>query len=198
MLLQISSGNGPEECSIGVEKLALTLQKEYPDLRLVATSGSPEYKGFRSAILESEMEHQDLVGTVQWNWQSTIRPGHKRKNWFLDVSIIAEAQKVDGLKEADCRFETFRSGGKGGQNVNKVETGIRIVHIPTGIRVECTEERSQFLNKHKGLKRLAAVLKNLNKLGEDKKNKEAWNDHWQLQRGKAQRVYEGWDFRRKK
>jgi len=198
MLLQISSGNGPEECSVAVEKLAVALQKEYSDLHLVATKGNPEYQGFRSAILASELEHPELVGTMQWIWQSTIRPGHKRKNWFVDVSEIAEEDKLDGLKETDCRFETFRSGGKGGQNVNKVETGIRIVHIPTAIRVECTEERSQYLNKQKGMKRLAVVLRTLNKAGEDKQNKEAWNAHWTIQRGNPQRVYEGWDFKRKK
>lgn len=198
MLLQISSGNGPEECSVGVEKLAAALQQEYGDLQLVATKGNPEYRGFRSAILMSEAEHPDLAGTVQWIWQSTIRPGHKRKNWFVDVSVIPEAEKLEGLKETDCRFETFRSGGKGGQNVNKVETGIRIIHIPTGIRLECREERSQYLNKQRGLQRLAAVLKTLNKAGEDRQNREAWNAHNQIERGNPIRVYEGWEFKRKK
>ncbi|MCQ2363018.1 MAG: peptide chain release factor-like protein, partial [Acidaminococcaceae bacterium] len=105
---------------------------------------------------------------------------------------------LEGLKETDCRFETFRSGGKGGQNVNKVETGIRIIHIPTGIRLECREERSQYLNKQRGLQRLAAVLRTLNKAGEDRQNREAWNAHNQIERGNPIRVYEGWEFKRKK
>merc|ERR1712232_1184420 len=53
---------------------------------------------------------------------------------------------------------TMRSGGAGGQNVNKVESGVRITHLPAGLNVRCTEERSQLLNKNKALKRLKEKL----------------------------------------
>ena len=82
----------------------------------------------------------------------------KRQTTFAGVEVIPtipdDALSSVELKDSDLVYSTFRSGGKGGQNVNKVETGVRIEHVPTGITVKCTEERTQGLNKSRGLKRL--------------------------------------------
>ena len=61
-------------------------------------------------------------------------------------------------EDMKLRFETFCSGGKGGQHVNKVETGVRIIHVPTGISVVSTEARTQHMNKKLAMNRLCDIL----------------------------------------
>ncbi|MCH5324520.1 MAG: peptide chain release factor 1 [Eubacterium sp.] len=77
----------------------------------------------------------------------------------VTVAVLPEAEEVDvQINPADLEFQTYRSSGAGGQHINKTESAIRIIHKPTGVVVECQEERSQFKNKDKAMKMLYSKL----------------------------------------
>ncbi len=84
----------------------------------------------------------------------------RRHTSFASVFVYPEIDNdiTIELNPADLRFDTFRSGGKGGQNVNKVETAVRVTHIPTGIMVACQQERSQLQNRQTAIKLLMSRL----------------------------------------
>lgn len=93
---------------------------------------------------------------------SPFSPQSLRHTSFALVEVIPELPEIDDLQinipEKDLKIEFSRSGGPGGQNVNKVETAVRIVHLPTGIAVSCEEERSQSRNREKAMQMLKAKL----------------------------------------
>lgn len=195
MRIQISAGQGPAECEFAVGLLAEELKKEYEGSSVLSMTKGLKAGCFSSVILECGEDAVGWEGTVAWICQSPFRPHHKRKNWYIHVSVLPEAENID--ESGEYRMEYFRCGGKGGQNVNKVETGVRITHIRTGESVTATEERTQQANRRIAMERLQSMLKKKKAQAEQRVKKKAWHEHYGIERGNPVRVYEGTEFRRK-
>lgn len=192
MIIQISAGQGPLECQLAVGKLVEAFQKEYKDVEILSQTKGNTKGCYDSIRFRSDHDFTGLEGTVLWICKSPFRKEHKRKNWYVDVSIIQDLQEI--AAEQEYRIEKFHCGGKGGQNVNKVETGVRIIHIPTGMVSQSTEERSQFQNKQRAMEKLQEKLFTLQQEQQEKQINSAWQEHNRIVRGNPVRVYEGMKF----
>jgi peptide chain release factor len=200
ILLQLSAGQGPAECSLAVTRAIQVLAKEADELRvslvlLEQCEGS--YKNtFKSVLYKLEGELSRTLaerwnGTMQWICQSPYRVRHKRKNWFFTGSYSEHSPTSSSTA---IRFEACRSSGPGGQHANKTSSAIRAVHLESGITVKVQTERSQHMNK-----RLAKALIEL-KLDEQaetnnrQQEKLRHKSHHGIERGNAIRIFKGKEF----
>lgn len=205
MWVQISSGQGPEECALAAGYFLKALLKECRAKNLqaeVLNTLPGKYDGDVKSVLlsingnKTNALAQELEGTICWICKSPYRPGHKRKNWFIDVKIFYEVNKLE-ISKTDVVVEFMRSYGPGGQNVNKVETAVRAIHLPTGLTVTASEERTQAMNRKLAMARLTRLLEEENKKTASDNRRSMWKQHTALVRGNPVRTYEGNDFRRK-
>ncbi|HID11335.1 MAG TPA: peptide chain release factor 2 [Candidatus Latescibacteria bacterium] len=122
---------------------------------------------------------------------SPFDANHRRHTSFAAVFVYPEVDedlKVE-IRPEDVEVDTFHASGPGGQNVNKVETGVRITHIPTGITVQCQSERSQYQNRMNAMKMLKARLYQYYKEQEQKKREELESSKKRIEWGNQIRSY---------
>jgi peptide chain release factor len=206
--LQISSGRGPIECQLAVAKLAEVIVEDARKAALACdvleVVEGRERGTALSALLSLEGEGVRAFasrtrGSVLWICPSPVRSGHKRKNWFVGVDVLAPADtSTVALRVSDVVFEAMRASGPGGQHVNKTESAVRVTHKPTGLVATAREERSQAMNKKLALARLAAMLAEGVSAAKADAERDRWTQHDALERGRPVRTFEGPDFRERK
>jgi len=205
-IIQITAARGPAECCWVVAQVLKIFIAEVKAKGIEYIILQRE-KGIENGTLQSvsiQLSGTDVnsflttwCGTVQWVGTSTFRKYHKRKNWFIGVYEL-EQLSLSEINEKDISFQTMRSTGPGGQNVNKVNSAVRAIHTPTGVQVVAMDSRSQHQNKKLAIARLKEKVMEANRQQLKTMELNQWENHLSLERGNPIRVFKGTDFKKKK
>ena len=202
LYIQITAGRGPAECCWVVaqvlKRLIASCEERKLAYQVVQRQPGPENGTLYSALLQVSGDEvfkklADWEGTVQWIGQSKYRKFHKRKNWFVGVAFFGVSEEMI-LREQDLTFDTYRGSGPGGQHRNKVETAVRVTHLPSGIAAAASEHKSQLQNKKEALKKLKAAFEQQSLAVQQQRIEAQWGEHTSLERGNAVKVFRGPKF----
>ena len=194
--LQITSGRGPVECcrvvALVLERILKQAQTRKLKVEIVEKEAGPANRTLLSAVIALEGAGCDTLveeweGTVLWIARSPYRIHHRRKNWFVGVQTFLLSESREAT-ENEIRYETLRASGPGGQHVNKTESAVRAVHIPSGISVVASDQRSQWQNKKLATERLQVKLTAWNVERAMIQAQANWSNHNSLQRGNPVKV----------
>lgn len=194
--LQITSGRGPVECcrvvALVLEKILREAQKRKLRVEILEKETGPVNRTLLSAVVALEGTGCDVLadeweGTVLWIVRSPYRIHHRRKNWFVGVQTFLLSESREATED-DIRYETLRASGPGGQHVNKTESAVRAVHIPSGISVVASDQCSQWQNKKLATERLLVKLTAWNIEQAMIQAQTNWSNHNSLQRGNPVKI----------
>ena len=194
--LQITSGRGPVECcrvvALVLERILKQAQTRKLKVEIVEKEAGPANRTLLSAVIALEGAGCDTLveeweGTVLWIARSPYRIHHRRKNWFVGVQTFLLSESREAT-ENEIRYETLRASGPGGQHVNKTESAVRAVHIPSGISVVASDQRSQWQNKKLATERLLVKLTAWKVEQAMIQAQANWSNHNSLQRGNPVKV----------
>ena len=200
ILLQLSAGQGPEECALAVAKALRRLLTEAEaarvEVRVLDEEAGTQRGTLRSVLLALQGERAETLavawsGSLQWVCSSPSRPSHGRKNGFFGGALFAPPP---ASLEGEIRFETLRSSGPGGQHVNTTDSAVRATHLASGISVKVQSERSQHANRRLALLLIARRLAERAEEADERLRAERRLRHQQLERGNPRRTFRGERF----
>lgn len=197
-ILSVHPGAGGIDSCDWAEMLLRTYlnwsEKKGYRVRIVDWLGGAE-AGIKSAtaVIEGRFAYGYLKEEVGIHRLIRISPfdaAHRRHTSFAAVDVIPETEEGEvEIKEEDLRIETFRAGGPGGQHVNVTDSAVRISHLPTGIVVQCQDQRSQHKNKATALRILKSRLYSLRELERQRNIQQRYQEKARIEWGNQVRSY---------
>lgn len=198
-MVTIQAGNGGTDASDFAEML-LRMYLRWGEARGMKTEilelSPHEEAGIRSAIVRFEGDHaygwlRCESGVHRLIRISPYNAAGKRQTSFAAIDVLPELEDEGEIviADADLRIDVYRAGGKGGQHVNTTDSAVRITHLPTGLVVQCQNERSQHKNKASAMKVLKSRLARLKEIQREKEMAQSYTEKGEIAFGSQIRTY---------